>query len=61
MSGPVVDDIDFEIVLQQVQVVLHPLFAFGFELLEGVELDFILSGCDILSFDVVFVSELLEP
>lgn len=61
MIGPVVDDVDFEVVFEQVQVVLHPLFAFGFQLLEGVELYLVLPGSYVLSFHVVFFSEFLEP
>jgi hypothetical protein len=48
-------------VLEQIQIVLHPFLAFGFELLKWVELDFILPCGHILGLYVIFLSELFKP
>lgn len=56
-----VDDGDLELVLQQVEVVLHPLLALGLDVLVDVELDFVLAPVHVLLPDVVLVCELLQP
>lgn len=50
-----------EIVFQQIQVVLHPLLALGFDVFERVEFHLVLPAEDVLLSHVVLVRELLEP
>lgn len=61
MRCSVVDYIDLQVMLQKVQIVLHPFFAFRLELFEGIKLNFVLPCSNVLSFDVVLVRELFEP
>lgn len=53
MLLPLVDDRTFEIMLQQVQVILHPFLTLGLDLLEGVELDLVLPSMNIVHSDIV--------
>lgn len=57
----VIDNINFQIMFQKIQIILHPFLAFRFQLFKWVELDFILSCSNVLSFDVVFLGKLFEP
>ena len=50
-----------EIVFQQIQVVLHPLFALGLDVFERVEFHLVLPAEDVLLSHIVLVRELLEP
>ena len=44
-----------------IKVVFHPLLAFRFDLLKGVELNFVLRRVDVLLFDVVLFGKAIEP
>lgn len=61
MVLPLVDDDCFQIVFEEVKVVFHPLLALGLHVLVNIEFDLVLSAVNVLLFDVVLVSEFLEP
>lgn len=61
MRSSVVNNIDFQVMFQKVQIVLHPFFALRFKLFEWIEFNLILSSCDVLSFDIVLFREFFEP
>jgi len=61
MRCSVVNNIDFQVMLQKIQIILHPFLAFGLKLFEWIEFYFILSCSYVFRFNVVFFRKFLEP
>jgi hypothetical protein len=61
MFGYVVGYCNFELMVDPADVVLHPLLALGFDLLEGIELHLVLLCEDKLLPDVVLLREFVIP
>lgn len=61
MLLPLVDDRAFEIMLQQVQVILHPFLALWLDFLERVELDLVFARVDVVHLDIILLREPPQP
>ena len=61
VRGSVIDHVYFQVVFQQVQVILHPFLTLGFQLLKRVEFYLIFTGRNVLRLNIVLIAEFLEP
>ena len=51
----------FEIVLEKVEIILHPFFRLGLDLFERIKFNFVFPAVYIIHFHIVLISKFLKP